>query len=276
MRLNDRVEPAARGAVSDIGLFFVGFFHFRAQLFELFRRRFLVAPLAGTRQNRKDGIGSLGRAHHGIARIRPGENETRIISLAAERIVARAKRTADHDRDFRHDRIADRIDQLRAAPNDAALFRVAPDHEAGYVLEKNDRQSGLIAIHDEPRGFVGAVGINDAAHLDARFFRAHLMALIGDDPDRMAADPRIGGDERLAVVGLVFIERIRVDDRGEQIARIVLLLAFEADQVVNRVWISSPARVAFLLAPFFFAASASGKCATSERSRFRQAASSFS
>ena len=80
--------------------------------------------------------------------------------------------------------IADRVNQLRAAANDPALFRVASDHEAGDVLEKNDRQSGLVAIHDEARRFVRAVGIDDAAHLNAFLFRAHLVTLVGDDPDR--------------------------------------------------------------------------------------------
>ena len=151
----------------------------------------------------------LRRAHHGIARVWPGENETRIVSLAAERIVARAERSADDDGDFRHGGVADRVDQLRAAADDPALFRIAADHEAGHILEENDRQPGLIAVHDEARGLVGAVGINDAAHLDAGLLRAHLVALVGDDADRMAADARVGRDERFAVVGFVFVERIR-------------------------------------------------------------------
>ena len=75
--------------------------------------------------------------------------------------------------------------------------------------------------------------INHAAHLDAFLFRAHLLALAGDDADRASADARVGGDERFAVVGFVFIERIGVDDRREEIARIVGLVAIEADDVVN-------------------------------------------
>ena len=91
---------------------------------------------AGAREDGENRVGSLRRAHHGITRIRPGEDKARVVGLAAERVVARAKRAADHDRDLGHDGIADRVDQLRAAANDAALFRVAADHEAGDVLEK--------------------------------------------------------------------------------------------------------------------------------------------
>ena len=38
VRLNDRVHPAARGAVTNIGLLFVIFLNRRAQFFEFFRR----------------------------------------------------------------------------------------------------------------------------------------------------------------------------------------------------------------------------------------------
>ena len=109
----------------------------------------------------------------------------------------------------------------------------------------------MIAIHDEARGFVGAVGVNDAAHLDAGFLGADLMALIGDDADRMAADAGVGGDERFAVIGLVFIERIRIDDRGEKIARVVGFLTFETDQIVNRIRIFRRMSRVFLRAIFF-------------------------
>ena len=63
-------------------------------------------------------------------------------------------------------------------------FRVATDHESGDVLEKNDRQIRLIAVHDEPRCFVGAIGINDAAHLNSFLFRPDLHALVGDNSHR--------------------------------------------------------------------------------------------
>ena len=129
--------------------------------------------------------------------------------------------------------------------------------------------SGLVAVHDKARGLVGAVGVNDAAHLNALFFRAHLQTLIGHDADRPAPDPRISRDERLAVVRLVFIDRIRIDDRGEQIARVVLLLPVEADQVVNCFGIFR--RLRQILRRFAFRRSRFRQQSdTRERSRFRQ------
>src|SRR5206468_47912 len=99
-----------------------------------------------------------------------------------------AKRAADHHCNFWHNRITDRVNQFRAVTNNPTLLSVLTDHEPGDVLKENDRQSGLVAVHDEPRGLVGAVGVNHAAHLDSFFFGAHLQTLIRDDANCATAD----------------------------------------------------------------------------------------
>ena len=67
------------------------------------------------------------------------------------------------------------------------------------------------------------------------FFVRTCSRWLATIPTGVTADARISRDERLAVVGLVFVERIRIDDRSEQIARVVWLVAIEAHQIVNRV-----------------------------------------
>ena len=83
---------------------------------------------------------------------------------------------------------------------------MAPDHEAGDILQKNDRQPCLVAIHDETRRFIGAIGINDTAHLDALLFRAGLETLICDDAYGSPVDARIRSHNCLAVIRFVFID----------------------------------------------------------------------
>src|SRR5207247_10990964 len=100
---NDRLDATAPPAVTNVGLLFVILFHFFAEFVELFVRRLFVATIAGPRENGKNCVRGLGRAHHGVARSRPRHNESRVVSLAAKRVVARAERTAHHYRDFRHD-----------------------------------------------------------------------------------------------------------------------------------------------------------------------------
>jgi hypothetical protein len=64
----------------------------------------------------------------------------------------------------------------------------------------------LIAIHHEPRRFIGALGVNNAAHLDAFFFGPHLQALICHNADRASANTGIRGHDCFAVIGFVFVD----------------------------------------------------------------------
>src|SRR2546430_5430434 len=215
MRLDDGIDPATRGAITNVGLLFVTRLYFGAQFFELPRRRLFISAFFRAGENRKNGIARLGCTHYGVACIWPGQDKARIVSLAAERVISGAKRATDHDRNFRHDGITDRIHQLRAATDDSTLLRSFSHHESSHILEKKDWQSGLITIHHEARGFVGAIRINDAAHLDPFRLGAHLQALAGNDANRATADSRISCYQSLAVISFVFIERIGVDDSGK-------------------------------------------------------------
>ena len=82
------------------------------------------------------------------------------------------------------------------------------------------------------------------------FFVRTCRRWLATMPTGLPADPRVGGDERLAVVGFVFVERIGIDDRGEKIARVVRLVAVEAHQIVNRLRLFRR-RVAFALLRVF-------------------------
>ena len=95
----------------------------------------------------------------------------------------------------------------------------------------------MIAIHDKTRGLVGAVGINDAAHLNTFLLGADLQSLIRDNADGMSPEPRVDSHNCLAVVCFVFIDRVCIDNRREQIARLVLFLAVETNELVKRVGI---------------------------------------
>jgi hypothetical protein len=64
----------------------------------------------------------------------------------------------------------------------------------------------LIAIHHEPRCFIGAIGVNDAAHLDAFFFSPHLQALICNNADCAPANAGIRGHDCFAVIGFIFVD----------------------------------------------------------------------
>src|SRR5207249_6578527 len=116
----------------------------------------------------------------------------------------------------------------------SALFRIAPYHETSDILEKDNRQACLIAVHYKTRRLISAVRINDAAHLNSLFLGPDLQTLVGNDPYGSPIDARVRSYDSLAIVGLVFVHRVFVADRGNQVARIVIFLTIEADQIINR------------------------------------------
>src|SRR4029434_2219596 len=91
VRLNNRIHPAARGAVANIGLLFITLLHFYAELFQFFVCCLLVTSLPRASENRKHGIRRLGGPHDCVACSGPGNDDPWLICLAAHRIIARAK-----------------------------------------------------------------------------------------------------------------------------------------------------------------------------------------
>ena len=64
--------------------------------------------------------------------------------------------------------VRDRRNHFCAGANNAAPFGVFADHEAVHVVEEDEGDEVLIAVHDEAGGFLRALGIDDAADFDLR------------------------------------------------------------------------------------------------------------
>ncbi len=109
---------------------------------------------------------------------------------------------------------ADRRNHLRAGANDAGPLRIFADHESVDVVQEDQGDQVLIAVHDEAGRFLRALGIDDAADLDpfrpadgpmaTRLILVDL--LVGDDADRVAADARIAAKNGPAEIRLVLVE----------------------------------------------------------------------
>src|SRR5436309_2953976 len=89
----------------------------------------------------------------------------------------------------------------------ARLFRF---NDRVQVLEENDGDARLIAVHDETGGFVGGVHVDHAAELQFATGRLATLPLIGDDAYRRAAEPAVSAYQRRAKFRLVFVERTRI------------------------------------------------------------------
>ncbi len=130
-----------------------------------------------------------------------------LVGAPAHAVVAGAERAADDDRHLRHLGGGHRGDELGAVLGDAAGLVFPPDHEAGDVLQEDQRDLALAAQLDEMRAFQRALREQDA--------------VVGDDADGNAVDVREAGDERRAVARLELVEAGAIDDAGDHLADVV-------------------------------------------------------
>ncbi len=105
------------------------------------------AGAAEVHQHRTADIG----AHRAEPRIGPHEHEARAKSAAAHAVIAGAVGSAGHDRVARHAGIRHGIDELGRILGDAAALGIGAHHEAGDVLQEQDRHVALVAKLDEMR-----------------------------------------------------------------------------------------------------------------------------
>src|SRR6201999_1438280 len=120
------------------------------------------------------------------------------------------------------------VDHFGAGADDAAPLGIFADHEAVDVVQENQRDAVLVAVHDEACGLFGGFSVDDAAELDAFLIgtarkRGDVLFLIGDDADGPAANARVSAQNGLAVFGAVFLELAGVDDTGDDFAHVILL-----------------------------------------------------
>ncbi len=202
-RVDDAVVPEPRGRVVRVALRLVG----GADLVRI--------GIADHRQHRR----RLLAAHHGDARVRPHPELARLVGTAAHRVVAGAERAAGDDRELRHVRAGHRHHELGAVARDPAGLVLLADHEAGDVLEEDERHATLAGQLDEVRALLRRLG--------------EEHALVRQDRDRVPLDPREAADERLAVERLELGEARAVDDPRDHLARVELVPVVLRDQAVE-------------------------------------------
>src|SRR3990167_7635466 len=103
------------------------------------------------------------------------------------------------------------------------LFRsgliLRADHEAGDVLQEDERDAALVRKLDEVGGLLGTLGEEDA--------------VIGEDGDRHAVEPREAADKGFAIELLELVEVRTVHEAGDDFAGIVGLAHILRDKAVQ-------------------------------------------
>ena len=160
-------------------------------------------------------------AHDGDARIGPAPQEAAAVGAPAHRVVAGPERAADHDRELRHGRAGHGGHHLRAVARDAAGLVLATHHEAGDVLQEQQRHAPAVAELHEVRA------------LQRRLREQH--AVVGDDPDRVSADAREAAGERRAVERLELVELGGVHEPRDHLADVVRMPRVARHDAVERL-----------------------------------------
>ena len=242
MRLDEAVYPAAGGGVADVSLLRVPRVHRGEDLLVGFGVDLFTLALAGFLLDHRQHAGGLVGAHDGALGVGPGEGDELVKGPPAHGVVAGAVGAAEDDDDLGDDGVGHGVDHLGAGADDAALLGVAPDHEAGGVVEEDDGDLALVAIHDEAGGLVGGIVVDDAGHLGGGLGTGgaggHLALdesfLVGDDAAGVATDGPVAADEGLPEVGFVLVEvRLRsaivitgIHDAGDDVAHFILSARF--------------------------------------------------
>src|SRR5437868_2267128 len=103
-----------------------------------------------------------------------------------------AERAAYDEADFGNDGIGNRAHHLGPGADDAAPLRVASHHKSVDVVDKNQWNQVLVAIHDEARSLFRRLGVNHTAKFHALLTimpDGLLMSfLIGNHADGIASD----------------------------------------------------------------------------------------
>ena len=120
--------------------------------------------------------GRLFAAHDGDAAVGPRKQEARLVGAAAHAVVAGAEGAADEHGEFGDVGGGDGLHHLGAILGDAAGLVLLADHEAGDVLQEQQRHLALVAQLDEVRRFDRTLREQDP--------------VVGDDADGDAVDVR--------------------------------------------------------------------------------------
>src|SRR5579884_3010283 len=106
-----------------------------------------------------------------------------------------------------------------------APLGLAPHHHAVYVMQENQRNEVLVAIHDEAGGLVGALRIDHASKLHALFTRVTGLRLgrllVGDNAHGHASDTRISANQGATVIRTVFIKLAAVYNASDDLMHVV-------------------------------------------------------
>src|SRR5690606_31051895 len=223
-RIDQAVVPQAGGAVQRSGLAVELLRGGHLQHVEHLRIGFLAFLAVLVLGDDAQHLAGLGAAHHRGPAVGPGADEARVQTTAAHGVVAGAVGAADDDGQLGYRAVGHGLDQLGAVLDHAVLFRLGADHEAGGVVEEQDRRVALLAQLDELRC------LGRAARGD--------RTVVADEAAGLTFDVQVAA-HGLAVELVLEVEELgAIGDAGDDLANVVGLLGVcrnDTEQLFDRV-----------------------------------------
>ena len=146
--------------------------------------------------------GGLFPAHHANTGIGPHEHEAWIVGAPAHAVIASTEAATGNHGKLGNAGTGHGVDHLGAVFGDAFGLVFLAHHEAGDVLQEQQRNLSLIAQFDKVRAFLGRLGIKHS--------------IVGKNAHRIAVDMGKAAHQGSAIAGLEFIQFRAVHDARNQ------------------------------------------------------------
>jgi len=112
------------------------------------------------------------------------------------------------------------------------MFAAAADHKTSYIVQKDKGNFLLVTVHNEPRGFIGTIVINDPTHLQFSLFVFYHQPLICHNAHGPSLYPGITTKDRFAMMFLKLLKFTIVNDSFNHLNHVVRLTATHGENVI--------------------------------------------
>src|SRR5215208_4436107 len=208
-RVYDTVVPEPGGRVVRVPFLLVLLEDGPLELLALLVRHLSALALEVVLLHGQEDVRGLCSAHDADAGVRPHPQEARRVGAAAHTVVAGSEGAANDHGELRDAGVRDSHDHLGAVLGNAARLVRFTDHEAGYVLQEDERDATRSAQLDKVRPLERALGEQDA--------------VVCEYADRHPHDAGEAAHQRLAVERLELVQPAPVHDPGDDLPYIVAL-----------------------------------------------------
>ena len=173
--------------------------------------------------------------HHTHAAGGPREYEVGVKPLRGHRVVSSTRGVIQRKHDLRHACGRHCLNESRSSADNALVLGFRTDHEAGHVLNEQNRNTLAITSIDKVRHLLRRLSVDDAT--EPRLLAGAALyesSLIRDHSNRNSANACVPANDLAGKAALKLIQRAIIDDQIEQGVHVIRHAMVCRQQIVNR------------------------------------------